>query len=396
MADVYDLHSDLISDQHTGSPDFLEPVSEGFAESNEDGYAEWMAPDEDSADEASDVSYGAQADAPLPVADYTHDTGPRPLSEDEQADLNQLQNVMSGGAGGALMAAGGRGAYIHHDDEPDVDEESAPALEATTGLPPARTPWWKFGWFDGRKRSHRLMAVGAVGAVGILTVALLPGGSDKSPKNTTPTTPAFTVPTMTQSASSTAAPAPGAPGADGPIGIKRADSRCTAGSTDPMQAFNRHSGSAWMCVPAYLPSSAGSDTPVGTAVVLRVEFDNWYVVTGVSMVPGWNRINPDGSDEWIKHLTVATVEYQFNDPDETRLTQETNNIRGPVLTPVTPPVLASAMTITITQLGKPTGQVANTTTIPGQGATLGSDTPKSGDLKDFAVSAIDIVGHRAS
>ena len=90
------------------------------------------------------------------------------------------------------------------------------------------------------------------------------------------------------------------------------------------------------------------------------------------------------------------MEYQFNDPDETRLTQQTNNARDEVVTPVQPPVLASAMIITITEFGTPTGPVADTTTIPGQGGVITSDTPKTGDLKDFAISSVSIIGHRAA
>jgi hypothetical protein len=141
-----------------------------------------------------------------------------------------------------------------------------------------------------------------------------------------------------------------------------------------------------MCVPAYQ----------APGTVLRVEFDNWYVVTGVTIVPGWNRVNPDGSDEWIKHMTAETVEYQFNDPDETRFTQSTNNLRDEVVTPIQPPVLASAMTVTITAFGNPTGAVADTTTVPGQGGVIASDKPATGDLKDFAISSISVIGHRAS
>jgi len=221
-----------------------------------------------------------------------------------------------------------------------------------------------------------------------------PSGNQQSSTSAAKTSSAFSVPTITETAAP-AGPSAGAPGADGPITIKRADSRCTAGSTDPMQAFDNDVNTAWLCVPAYLPAPAGPDMTIAAGTVLRVEFDNWHVVTGISIVPGWNRINPDGSDEWLKHMTAAVVEYQFNDPEETRLTQQTNNIRKDVLTPVQPPVLASAMTITIKEVSSPTGQVANTTTIPGQGATIGSNTPTTGDLKDFAISTITVIGHRA-
>jgi len=252
----------------------------------------------------------------------------------------------------------------------------------------AADPWWKLSWIDWGKRSHRYVtaAAGVLVVVVIAAIALPWGQEDSSPTNSAEDSPAFSVPTITESPS---APAPGGPApasaADAPIPIKRAESRCTAGSTDPMQAFDNDLGTAWMCVPAYgVPGT-----------VLRVQFENWYVVTGVSIVPGWNRVNPDGTDEWIKHRTAATVEYQFNDPDETRLTQVTNNARDEVLTPVQPPVLASAMTVTITEFGTPTGAVADVTTVPGQGGILASDKPVTGDLKDFAISSISVIGHRA-
>lgn len=378
--DVYSSHGDVIADALLADPALFDPVDPEFAAASDSGYGEWSETDTDD----------GQDGEPAEAAEDGESRYNRALSDQEQADLDELGRMMSS-TDQPLLAASGRGAYVHPVDADDDGQDDAPAAAGTpptTALPgPSGGPdiGPRRSRFDWSRRSHRLATIGAAGAaVALVAVVLMPDSSDTSSTSAS-SSPNFSVPTMTQSPAAPTTTA-GVVNGDGPIGIKRADSRCTAGSTDPKQAFDIDLNTAWMCVPAYgVPGT-----------VLRVEFDNWYVVTGVSIVPGWNRINPDGSDEWVKHKTAATVEYQFNDPDETRLTQKTNNIRDEVLTPVQPPVLASAMTITITEFGSPTGAVANVTTAPGQGGIIASDTPLTGDLKDFAISSISIIGHRAN
>lgn len=381
MSDLYHRHADQIADDLLADPELFEDVSAEFASNSDEGYGEWMPNTDD-----ADLGAGAGEYNAAYAAYDGDDRRDRDLTDEEQSDLAELGRVMTGPADHGLLTGTGRGAYVHRDDDDiAVPDPGAGDVDLDGGKD---KPWWQFGWFDGSRRSHRLGAIAAAVVVVLVVVVLvLPSGAEQQSSTTASTTPAYSVPTMTAQPPASPAPAdPGASAADGPIGIKSAASRCTAGSTDPMQAFDTDVNTAWMCVPAYgVPGT-----------VLRVEFDNWYVVTGVSIVPGWNRVNPDGSDEWLKHKTAATVEYQFNDPDETRLTQQTNNLRDEVVTPVQPPVLASAMTITVTEFGTPTGPVADTTTIPGQGGVIASDTPKTGDLNDFAVSSISIIGHRAA
>ncbi|KAA1250689.1 hypothetical protein F0Q45_08320 [Mycobacterium simiae] len=381
MSDLYHRYADAIADDLLADPELFDPVSAEFASNSDEGYGEWM-PAGDDTGAGADVEEFDAACGSYDVLDRRD----RALTEEERSDLDELGRVMTGPADRGLLSGTGRGAYVHHDDDDSALDDAGGAADGVGDLGASKL-WWRFGWFDGSRRSHRLAAIGvAVVVVLGVVVSLLPSGGEDKSSTTASTTRAFTVPTMTQSPPTPSSGNPAGAAADGPIGIKRADSRCTAGSTDPMQAFDSDVNTAWMCVPAYgVPGT-----------VLRVEFDNWYVVTGVSIVPGWNRVNPDGSDEWLRHKTAATVEYQFNDPDETRLTQQTNNIRDEVVTRVQPPVLASAMTITITEFGTPTGAVADTKTIPGVGGVLASDTPKTGDLKDFAISSISIIGHRAA
>lgn len=387
--DLYASHGDAIADALLGDPALFDPVEREFADASDSGYGEW------SADDAGHEEPGE--DDGDPNADATDDRYNRALSDQEQADLDELGRMMSS-TEQPLLTASGRGAYVHpavSDDDADDDAEAPGskdlsgargAAEPGPALPPDVLTPGKGRRLDWSRRSHRLAAIGAAGAAVTLVALITLGGHDDadSSASSPSSSPNFSVPTVTQSPAAPTTTA--AAGADGPIGIKRADSRCTAGSTDPKQAFDIDLNTAWMCVPAYgVPGT-----------VLRVEFDNWYVVTGVSIVPGWNRVNPDGSDEWVKHKTASTVEYQFNDPDETRLTQKTNSLRDEVFTAVQPPVLASAMTITITEFGAPTGAIADVTNSPGQGGIIASDTPVTGDLKDFAISSISILGHRAN
>lgn len=389
MNDVHDANADLLADQFASNPELVAPISEEFAAASDEGYAEYSDPVFD--DEPAGDPVPTQPAGP----DVTHEPAvPIELTETQKSNLDTLEDVLRRGAPSPLLASGGRGQYIHHDDDDDDDEpgdsDATPTHAGVALLTTSAKPWWKFGWFHWDRRGHRVGAIAAVAVIVVSATLLWPRGTSNQP----PPNPSasFSVPTVTE----TAAPAPGpagSPGADGPITIKRADNRCTAGSTDPMQAFDNDVNTAWMCVPAYLPKPPGAGQTIAAATVLRVEFEKYYVVTGLCIVPGWNRINPDKSDEWLKHLVVAVVEYQFNDPDETRLTQTTDGIRNCVPTPVDPPVVASAMTVTIKELSSPTGQIVKTTPIPDHGATIASDTPVTGDLKDFAVSTISVIGH---
>lgn len=383
--DPYRDHADLLADELLSSTNLLDPVSDDFAENSDEGYGQWMPADAgDEQDGDGDSEEGAEGTEGTDHLGDPYDLElrrGRDLTAEEEANLAALGQVISDPADRGLVSADGRGAFVHTDEEVGAGDAS-PAME----IPLVKHPWWRLKWLNLARRSHRIgAAIGITTLVaGAVTLISTAGGDhDASPSSAAP---AFTVPTVTEQAE----PGPGVdgprPGGDGPVGIKRADARCTAGSTNPMLAFDNDLETAWMCVPAYgVPGT-----------VLRVEFDNWWVVSGACITPGWNRMNPDGSDEWVKHKTAAVVEYQFNDPDETRITQDTANIRDEVCSTVQPVVLASAMTITIREFGTPTGVVADVTSVPGRGATLAGEEPAAGDLRDFAVSSFAIIGHRAA
>lgn len=154
--------------------------------------------------------------------------------------------------------------------------------------------------------------------------------------------------------------------ARGTVRIRSMTSNCGPGSADPSGAFDNNPSTAWVCIPA----------PDGSPPVLHIEFDGRYLVSALAMVPGFDHVDNDGTDRWASHNTAALVDYEFDDPDATRLTQQTNSLRGTVHTPVDPPVAATAMTITVPEVAIPT---------PG-----GPDT-----LPDFAISSIIITGSPA-
>lgn len=146
---------------------------------------------------------------------------------------------------------------------------------------------------------------------------------------------------------------------DGPIQVRAATSECPPGSTSAMDAFDGQEGKAWDCVRAYHVDGQ----------ILTIDLGKAYAVTSISIVPGWDHLDADGTDEWTKHRTAEKVSYQFDDANETTYTQETMNQRKEVTTKIDPPVTATGIIVTI----------LNSTGDPA--------------LNDTAISSIVITGH---
>lgn len=158
---------------------------------------------------------------------------------------------------------------------------------------------------------------------------------------------------------------------DAPIAVASATSRCPAGSTDPMLAFDELPDSAWVCVRAW-----GID-----GQILQIDLGGVYAISQIGLVPGWNTTNADGSDEWARHRVVSRVTYEFNDVAHSKWTQETRSARELVMSDVSgangAPVIASHVTITIEE----------TSSTSGQQRSGGSES-----ASDFAVSEIRVLG----
>jgi len=143
---------------------------------------------------------------------------------------------------------------------------------------------------------------------------------------------------------------PSAPPAPPPTGDQAvpftASANCPAGSTSAQALTDIASDSAWVCV-------RGAPGGQVDGQVLHIDLGRSYLLTAVSVTPGWVAKTPGGKDEWLSHRVVTRLQYDFNDDERTILTQDTANTRGPVTTPLAHRVLASRVTVIILQTSRP-------------------------------------------
>lgn len=175
----------------------------------------------------------------------------------------------------------------------------------------------------------------------------------------------------------TAAAPPPAP-VDGPIKIESATSKCPAGSSEEANAFDGQTDTAWTC-----------KMPYGPGQILTINLGDVYVISKVSLVPGFNKISTSG-DEWNKYQTVTKVRWLFGEYspskpcalDNNCLEQNTDNTRDVVSIPVLPNKKVSTIKLVILK-----------TTPPPSDSGLLVDPNAATD--SFAVSEIQIIGHPA-
>lgn len=212
-------------------------------------------------------------------------------------------------------------------------------------------------------------------------------------------------------------PAPAPPSAaapadrDEPIGYT-ASATCPAGSTSAAALTDARRGSAWTCV-------RGQPGARVDGQVLRVDLGGSYVLTALSITPGWVAKTPGAADEWLQHRVVSRLQYVFDDADRTIFTQDTGDVHGPVTTALPRPVLASRATVIVLQTARPPASPpASTSGVdvpPGFGdsvfdpfeapppadATVTSDPPSvpAADGDDapvdatFSITALSFFGH---
>lgn len=202
--------------------------------------------------------------------------------------------------------------------------------------------------------------------------------------------PAAPAPPPTENARNNDAPIPFAASAD-----------CPPGSTAAQSIADSHATTPWICARSV------------DGQVLHIDLGRAYVITAVSIVPGAvDTAAGDGQgDPWLRHRVVTRVQWQFNDVDKTVRNQNTGDVRGEAVQAI-PDVLASAITVIIQQTSRPPA-TAPITTPPGAkdgvlGAILGATPdpqpaqlpgePPPPDPSDgtFAVTAVKVIGHRAT
>ena len=144
------------------------------------------------------------------------------------------------------------------------------------------------------------------------------------------------------------------------------------GDSDAVAPFAGEKSRAWVCGRAN-----GLD-----GAVLNITFNKPVVITAITVVPGFNYVAPDGSDEWDRHRLVTGVTWRMGGKS---FPQTINPTRTGVTTKF-PSVITQEMSLTITSSTRP----AKTAAVPGIGAA-GTDADAVDDTT--AISSIVITGH---
>lgn len=189
---------------------------------------------------------------------------------------------------------------------------------------------------------------------------------------------------------------------DRPISLTVDDPHCWSPSTDASNAVSGDPKKAWTCTRTF-----NSD---GTRLTIRLA-GGPYRISKVRLVPGWDFTGPDQVDQWFKYRTVTTVVWRFDGGSP--IEQQFDGGRKQQSKDV-PYVFASTVTLRVTKtaipaassptsssipapnFGFPGGWGSINLPVPGAGQAPGfSGGRSSTEPKAFAISSVEILGHRA-
>jgi hypothetical protein len=192
----------------------------------------------------------------------------------------------------------------------------------------------------GAKKTALVLGAGLlVAAVAILAALTM------SPRRDTPAAAVYPRPGLSAQPTPVPQPAPTPPDSDQAVPFTAA-ANCPSGSTSAQALTDTASDSAWVCV-------RGAPGGQVDGQVLHIDLGRSYLLTAVSITPGWVAKTPGGKDEWLQHRVVTRVQYVFNDDERTIFTQDTGNTHGPVTSALPRKVLASRVTVIILQTSRP-------------------------------------------
>jgi len=279
-------------------------------------------------------------------------------------------------------------AGVHHDPQDDRDDPGPRDNQGQRDDPSAAP-----------RRFDSRVAVGFAGvliaAVVLAVVAstMVYGGGDTkvAVRQATVADPAVAVPPSSQPSP----PAEQAAIGDRPLPYSAdASGSCPAGSTSAQTMAGADPRNAFVCV------RDGID-----GQVIDIDLSKTYVITAISLTPGWIGQDASGAAQWSQHRVVTTVQYAFNDTERTMITQDTKNVHGEAVIPVKR-VLASKVRMLIRQTSRPpadapTSAAASPDLLPGlptpptfAGDPIFAGTPNSDPVDHtFAVSSLKIIGH---
>jgi hypothetical protein len=271
-------------------------------------------------------------------------------------------------------------------ESPTIHELDA-AMPDDDGPRPGRFDQRVAVWLGG------VAAAGLVAAV--VSAVLLYGHADPKPAATRKDSVADPAVTAARITSPSAAPADD--GTDRPLPFT-ASAACPPGSTSAQTLAGADPANAFVCV------RDGVD-----GQVVDIDLGKTYVVSAISLTPGWIGQDSSGASQWTQHRVVTRVQYLLaNGEDRTVLTQDTGNVHGEAVQPVKR-VLASRITMLVLQTSRPPAETPTSTTSAPGGLLDGAvgdaptaapgiaDQQGSADPVDatFAISNLKIIGHEA-
>lgn len=201
-----------------------------------------------------------------------------------------------------------------------------------------------------------------------------------------------------------------APGVDRPLPyIADAQGSCAPGSTPAQTMSGSDPRNAFTCV------RGGGD-----GQTISIDLGRTYVITAISITPGWAGQDASGVSQWSQHRVVTLVQYMFDNDPTSLVTQDTKNVHGEAVQPIKHQ-LASKIQVLIRQTSRPPTQPPQqeATQAPGGGGLtliFGDNAPSSptapsvtpdpltGQVTEtnsdpvdasFAISNLKIIGHEA-
>ena len=160
----------------------------------------------------------------------------------------------------------------------------------------------------GSKKTALVLGAGLVVAIVAIVGAFVMFSSPDTPASPDTATPTAAAPAP--SAAPTSAP-PAPPDQDQAVPFT-ASANCPPGSTSAQALTDTASDSAWVCV-------RGAPGGQVDGQVLHIDLGRSYVLSAVSITPGWVAKTPGGKDEWLAHRVVTRLQYIFNDDDRHHL-----------------------------------------------------------------------------
>jgi hypothetical protein len=294
----------------------------------------------------------------------------------------------------------------HADDQDVPDDDVSPPGERSIDLDGESTPA-PVDADAGAKRVGLWLCAGAVlvAALMIGAFVVFGGGPDRAP--VAQHRAAAAAPLVS------AAPTTGAPPAplDAAVPFTAATASCGAGSTSPQALTDTSTDSAWVC-------ARGTQESLLDGQVLHVSFtcersrpesSCGYMLTSVSVTPGWLAKTVGGKDQWLVHRVVTRLQFNFFNGNQLAADPffvDTNSVHGPVAATLPTRVLASRVDVLVLHTDRPpttplpstspqAGQdgatptdVVPTTETPGEASTFADPVDAT-----FAVSQLQFFGH---